>query len=596
MAGCDAATPPPTREFLELRGTPYERGLQHGTALRSKIRSFYTTLLTNSLFPYLGREQPDIASLLAEYNAERYQGGNFAFELMLDSAKSIERSLNRATREELQGIADGSGLTYEQVLVLNTFFDSLMAVRGVALAIRVGRSPTIELLEFPGAANDGADNDNDGELDEPGEGLFDPYVPQLNGHAVELPVDGAIRLVLADADGVDPATVRLLLGGELYVEGSPGLTMTELSPTRLEVRLQPPQQPAAAVVTLVVSAGDRRVIEVPAPSRVSFMRDNEIVFTTRGAGLDRRDVRRPALTDGRTRPPPVAIGVKGSRAAGGQPLLAHHFSLLDANTAHKHTLVLRHVPETGPAYVTVGWAGIVYGLTGLSDRGLGYACNPSDTLDSSVVGSVLDSVADISKAKLTGRGMPIGFVMRRILEQATDVASAQEIVSNVQHVYGWTCVLMDEAGGMAALEVDSDVFRSGNGGVLFYTPDERDADGRRYGSLTDDDVVVGSSYVKNVPDIATLSIAGQRIVPQAQWSGFFFRSRRVIHGVQERLAQRAAPADVEWLEALIGDPQFVDQSDSMTATVLDLKGRRVHSALGAVPATKMPFETTEVRP
>jgi hypothetical protein len=326
------------------------------------------------------------------------------------------------------------------------------------------------------------------------------------------------------------------------------------------------------------------------------MRDNEIVFTTRGAGLDRRDVRRPAITDGRTRPPPVAIGVKGSRAAGGQPLLAHHFSLLDANTAHKHTLVLRHVPETGPAYVTVGWAGIVYGLTGLSDRGLGYACNPSDTLDSSVVGSVLDSVADISKAKLTGRGMPIGFVMRRILEQATDVASAQEIVSNVQHVYGWTCVLMDEAGGMAALEVDSDVFRSGNGGVLFYTPDERDADGRRYGSLTDDDVVVGSSYVKNVPDIATLSIAGQRIVPQAQWSGFFFRSRRVIHGVQERLAQRAAPADVEWLEALIGDPQFVDQSDSMTATVLDLKGRRVHSALGAVPATKMPFETTEVRP
>jgi hypothetical protein len=596
LVACAPATPPSTREFLELRGTPYERGLQHGTQLRSKIRSFYATLLTNSLFPYLGREQPDIASLLAEYDTERYQNGNFAFELMLDSAKSIERSLNRATREELQGIADGSGLTYDQVLVLNTFVDSVLAVRGVALAIRVARSPTIETLEFLGAAGDGADNDGDGETDEANEGLFEPYAPQLSGHAVELPVNASFRLVLSDADGVDPAAVRLLVNGQLYVQGSPELVMTELDATRLQVVVAPPALPAASVVTLVVSAGDKKLIEVPAPARASFMRDNEIVFTTRGAGLDRRDVRRPPLTDGRTRPPPVAIGVRGSRAADGAPLLAHHFSLLDANTAHKHTVVLRHVPDTGPAFVTVGWAGIVYGLSGVNERGVGYACNPSDTLDSSVVGSVLDSIVDITKAKLTAKGLPIGFVGRKVLAEATDAASARAIVTAQSHVYGWSCIVADDRGGLEAIEVDSDVFNSGDDGVFPFTPDDVDASGRRYASLTPDDLVLGSSFVKNVPDIATLTVAGQKIVPQSQWSGFFFRSRRVIHGVQQRLVDRAEPVDVPWLQALIADPQFVDQSDSMNAAVIDLKARRLHAAIGAVPATAMPFEATEVVP
>jgi hypothetical protein len=126
------------------------------------------------------------------YSSERYQNGNFAYELLLESAKNVERSLNRATRDELRGIADGSGLTYDQVLVLNTFFDTVLAVRGVALAIRLSRAPQIKSLEFVGAASDGVDNDEDGVIDESGEGRFEPYVPQLFGLGVELsPTNGA---------------------------------------------------------------------------------------------------------------------------------------------------------------------------------------------------------------------------------------------------------------------------------------------------------------------------------------------------------------------------------------------------------------------
>ena len=326
------------------------------------------------------------------------------------------------------------------------------------------------------------------------------------------------------------------------------------------------------------------------------MRDEEIAFTTRGAGLNRRDVRRPRLTDGRTRPPPVAIGVRGSMTASGKSFIAQHFSLLDANTAFKHTIAIRHVPETGPAFVTIGWAGIVYGMSGMSDRGVGYACNPADTLDNSVVGSVLEQVADISKAKLVAKGMPIGFLGRKILEQATDAASARDIIANAERVYGWTCVLGDSNGGLEAIEVDSDIFNDGTRGTFPLTTTELDATGRRYASTSDDDFVLGSNFVKNVPDITTLNIAGQRIVPQRQWSGFFYRSRRAADGVKGRIEAAKGTIDAEFLQALIGDPQFVDQSDSMNAVVLDFANLQVRSAMGQVPATSGPFEVTEVRP
>jgi hypothetical protein len=597
LVACGPSTKPPTRELVEVRGAPYDRGLSHGTQLRSKVRSFYTTLLTNSLFPYLSREQPDIASFLPEYAAERYQNGNFAYELMLDSAKSIERSLNRATREELQGIADGSGMTYDQILVLNTFFDTVLAVRGVALAIRLARAPLLKSVEFVGADTDGVDNDSDGMIDEAGEGHVEPYIPELYGLAVEVAPPAAIRLVLTEVDGVDAATVRIFLGNQLYTADSPEMVMTELSPTDLQVTLTPSTPlEGGLTTTLVIGGGDKKLITVPLPARASFMRDEELAFTTRGAGLTRRDVRRPALTDGRTRPPPIAIGARGSMTVGGMPFIAHHFSLLDANTAHKHTIAIRHVPETGPAFVTVGWAGIVYGLSGMSDRGVGYACDPADTLDNSVVGSVLEQVADISKAKLLARGMPIGFLGRKILEQATDAASAREVVAQAERVYGWTCVFADKTGGLEAIEVDSDIFNDGSRGTFPLSTTELDATGRRYASTSDDDFVLGSNFVKNVPDIATLNVAGQRIVPQRQWSGFFYRSRRAVDGVKGRLEAAKGTIDAAFLEQLIADPQFVDQSDSMNAVVLDFEHLQLRSAMGQVPATNAPFEVTEVRP
>ncbi|MDP3502546.1 MAG: carcinine hydrolase/isopenicillin-N N-acyltransferase family protein [Myxococcales bacterium] len=594
VMACAPATPPPTRETLVLTGTAYDRGLQHGTQLRSKIRSFYTTLMTNSLFPFLSREQPDIATLLKEYDADRYKNGGFARELLLESAKNLERNLGRGGRDELRGIADGSGLTYEEVLILNTFVDTTLAVRGIGLAIRQGRAPVVDSVEFLGLGSDGVDNSGEGTIDETDEGVITPYVPPYFAAAVEIDVRTKLRVVFSDPDGVDPQTVRVRMNEGLFIFGDPALEIVELDATRVQLTFTPLEPlPAASTITFVVSAGDKRIIEIPGPPRASFRRDEEFVVTTRGARLAPRDISRPALTDNRTRPPPFTLGVRGARAASG-PLLAHSFALLDANTAHKHTVLLMHRPDTGPAYATVGWAGIVYGISGLNERGVGVACNPSDTLDNSVVGSVLDQVADLSKAKLLASGLPVGFLVKRVLERASNVAEGVDALTEIDPVYGWNCTIADDQGGLEVVELDSDVFRQGQGGVYRYGPTDRDPSMRRYSSLTDDDVISGSSYTRNVDDSITLNLAGQRVVPQRFWSGFFFRSRRVIDNVTRRLAARTEPVDVPWLEALLAEPEVIDRSDSMNAVVLDLKNRTVHSAMGTIPATASPFVATEL--
>ena len=576
---CAADPKPPTRELVRLTGTPYDRGLQHGQALQSKIKSFYTTLLTASLFPYLGREQPDIATLLTEYSKERYQNGNFAYELLLDNAKSLERSIPLAAREELRGIADGSGLTYDQILVLNTFVDSTLAVRGIALAIRLSRAPIVERLEFVGLESDAQDNDADGMTDEPGEGLLEPYVPVRGATFVEVPQTFTVKVRLRDADGVDPALVRLQVAGKLLEN----VTKTGLAFDLLEVTAVVTAAEAAPGL-LVISAGDKKVLPSPPPDHASFMRDLEVLFTTRGANLSRDRVSWPVLSDGRTRPPSTAMSLAGPATRGGVPLIASHFALLDANTAHKHTAVFVHEPATGRPFAYVGWAGVAWGFSGVSARGVGYACTAADTLDNSVVGAVFENVADLSKAKLVAKGTPLGFAMRRVLETAAAADAGVATLSTFDHAYGWSCVVGDDRGGQMAVEVDSDIFKEGEGGVYPFGTAERLA------STGDGDLVLGSDYAKNVDDIARFMVAGQRVVPQREWAGSFFRSRRAASYLQEQVKAKYGAITAEDAMGFISDPIVVDQSDSMNAVVIDLKARRIWSAIGQVPATSGPFE------
>jgi predicted choloylglycine hydrolase len=105
--GGAAATPwitsnPP--RIVQLRGTHREIGLQHGRLLHAEIRALYDAYIVHGL---VEKEHQSIEGLTKV-------------------ARHYEPFIPAALREELHGIAEGAGLPYDQILVMNTFADALL--------------------------------------------------------------------------------------------------------------------------------------------------------------------------------------------------------------------------------------------------------------------------------------------------------------------------------------------------------------------------------------------------------------------------------------------------------------------------------------
>lgn len=198
---CWTASPPPNVRTIVLSGDAYTRGLQHGQAFEWDIRSLYTRMLTNSLIPSLNEEQSHITSILGVYYEDRYLDGRFAYQMMLESAWNLwdEGFIPEPYKQELQGLADGAHLPLDDVLVLNTFLDTMLAFRGVSLFIQELQKPRLISFEVQGPiASDGHDNDADGQTDEEGEGRQDDYEPSAYATLLEVPPEVSLRLVFED--------------------------------------------------------------------------------------------------------------------------------------------------------------------------------------------------------------------------------------------------------------------------------------------------------------------------------------------------------------------------------------------------------------
>jgi hypothetical protein len=197
---CQEAAAPPNAHVIVLRGTPYERGLQHGRAFGSDIRELYTRLLQVALMPLLNQEQLSLAPILRAYTTPEYLDGRFAGRMLADSAHALADGgfIPAPYLDEMRGIADGSGMDYEQILVLNTFLDTMLAFRATAAFLSDLTRPTMAAVAFPGAADDGADNDGDGQADEAGEGLFPDWEPLARAAAVEVPTASPVVLTIED--------------------------------------------------------------------------------------------------------------------------------------------------------------------------------------------------------------------------------------------------------------------------------------------------------------------------------------------------------------------------------------------------------------
>ncbi len=602
IPACDEPAEEPWHAaVVHLRGTPYERGMQHGKRFSNRIRSMYAGLLTNSILPFLNREQPDIASFLPRYEEEQYQGGQFSYQLMLESAHEMERSIPSEYIEEMQGIADGAGVPYEDILILNTFLDTMLGFRSMTFFIRKLQAPSIARVEFEGGLDtDGIDNDSDGDVDEAGESVVTPYDPVPHGVMAEVPVDATVRIIMNDSalmaipEGVDPESIRIQLDKTMYEAGHPSIQTREFvedGTLMLEVSFTPPGGfPPGKVVALLLQAADRAWVEEPPPAHARVMRDERFVFSTVGTGKATHEIENRGEEDGRTQPPSLSFAVRGSATPDGMPLLAHHYALLDSNTSHKHAVRFDIEPDQGKPHVVLGWTGVLGGFSGMNADGLCFAINNSDSLDIDMAAKVQESSFD---SKLVMTGLPVSMLGREILTHHATTAEAAAYIEDTQRTYGWNVLLADAQGAMMAVEVDGDALGDTDGGFHTYTPDASNPDnldpyGRRWASVGPDDIRMASHYVRNVEDANAVIIAWD-VVPQRYWTSFYFRSLRAHYVLGEEIANRYGTIGTEVAKEILRTPVLVDQRDSMYAAVFRPSERRMLYAQGTMPATDGEF-------
>lgn len=608
LSACEAAKPPPRYEVVHLHGTPYQRGLEHGQKLSAKVHSFYTRMLSVSLLPYLNRLQTDIASVLTRYRQPEYANGQFSLRLLRESAHELEKSIPAEYLEEMHGIADGASqggmpISYEDVLVLNTFLDTTMAARAITFFLQAVQAPVLMHIGVTGAGADGADNDDDGKTDEAGEGSLN-FAADTTATLVEVATDAALVLRLADDDGVDPATVRVLINGHVYSHGHPALHIEPWpyksgpSTTELRVTWTPPTPaqvskdwlplPPAAAVAFLVQCSDLKIAEQPLPAHPHAMRPQQFTIGTRGLGKARWQVVNRGVSDGNSQPPSHGFALRNSATLDGSPLLAHHFSLLDAGVAHDHAIVQIHHPAAGgQAFAVIGWAGMVYGMSGMNEAGLAIAVDHSDTLNNPLTDHFRK---ELFAAHLTSAGTPMGIALRQVMEKSTTANAGYLKLAAIPHTFGWNVLMVDAAKAIVAVELHSDIL--GTSPALAYTPNgqigDLDSHGRPWASFGPDDLTIAAHFRRQADDLE-LSV-GFDLRPQRFWSSYFFPSVRAMVDTYQAIASGYGKFNVERAIAVLRLPQIVDRNDSMTAVVFEPALRRFHVALGTVPATDSPFD------
>lgn len=657
-------TQPPYLEVVELYGSHYERGLQHGRKLASKIRSFYTRLLTNSILPWLNREQPGIAEVLTAYNDPEYQNGRFSTQLMVDSARNLVENnyLPEEFVEEMRGVADGVAAVFpedrefrgergfEKILVLNTFTDTLFSVRSVAFLLRLAKAPRILRVEFlhdegdgrltRDWAQDGIDNDGDGEIDEPSEGMIAPYAPSTFASMVEVPEDAVVLLAVEDQDygtplfkeecgydplnfvcekqdiegcscGVDEGSVRVQLDDRI-IEAPHASLRTEVTGSHaqdLNVYFTPPGGLSpASVVSLQFQSADLDVVSQPPPDHAQVMRDERIVFTTKGYGKEVQEVFNEGKRDPRFQPPSIGFAVRGTATRENKVFAAHHFALLDTDVSHKHTVLFVHHPENGHPYVTLGYGGVIWGFSGLNSEGMAFALNIADSLDNTVTAELLANLTNLAEAKLLVSGLPGGMIGKEILENDSTVAEALDTIRARKRTFGWNFLLADAQGDMAIAETDADADGDPRinmqlddpncaccqEGFCPYTPDTSDPEnldpwGRPWASVGPDDLRMSIQFRKNENEIRFSLLGTDLVRPQRFWTTYYYRALRAYAILGQEIDAAYGDIDVDRMIQILRVPDLVDMRDSMNASVLLPNDLKVRYAMGQVPATAGPF-------
>ena len=101
---------------VELQGTPYEIGYQHGSLLKEQIKDVYKIYLNELVYNKWIKEY----AILGKGGKDAWANPRKA---MAKFSKSIEKFIPEEYIEEMKGIADGAGLDYIDVLNMSAHVD-----------------------------------------------------------------------------------------------------------------------------------------------------------------------------------------------------------------------------------------------------------------------------------------------------------------------------------------------------------------------------------------------------------------------------------------------------------------------------------------
>ncbi|MCA9771267.1 MAG: hypothetical protein KC466_02595 [Myxococcales bacterium] len=705
--GCPQSSPGRNRDVVRitpLGGTPEELGIEHGRMLSGDINNFYTDFLRNAIFPFLNRERDGIAGLFEFYTDNpAYAGAKFGRQLLLDAAKLIVEDMPQEFKDELDGIAAGSGLPIEDVLILNTFFDALTSVLNVNGILSSLDTPRLTQVVFTEALlTDGIDNDEDGVIDEPGENVVpESRVPSPFALMKGVPVDSAVRFTITDTQLTDDCDVlsddpencppldliRLLFGEGIdfdkstvkvndvqLARGDPGLSDNGLPgnepptpPTRAEFTVQPPEgwrDGTDNIVEFLVL--DLAQDITPPPLHANDMRRDRVLFLTEGDPRSLMDV--PNVLPGVRREDATffTASVQDGATTDGKMRVIRHMQLLDNGVAFKfaRAFIYNAMDANGAPYIpflSLAWGGVGFVISGMSAAGLTVGVQWAETQDDGTIRGVLragdenvtvvpgaetgrvavqgtgevyicrprksdprdfpdgdpiatgheccpESLTDsdlcrlkscvlgdegaggvrgcAGQAKIAPRGVPIGFTLRRVLQEATTLDEAIDMIKAQPPTAGWVIHLADgKARETAIVEIDA-------GNPLLATGFDAGRDVRviRPGELpttsaSPDDLISCGIFNKNIPDSTAIGGFSQQNV----WSPRWMRNQDTCGVLLREMRARHGTFDDAEAERLYRFPSLVSARSDMHGAIFLPESLDAYVILGRVPTTAGPF-------